>query len=239
MQRYFADIVDNNIVLKKDDIFHIVTVMRNGAGDKIHIVANKKTYLATIVSTNPFSFKINNEIVETHEINGKIRLLYCLPKGEKLDLVIQKAVELGVSEIVLVQSSRCVRKIEKDNFSNKLVRFNKIIKEASEQSRRSELAKLVDLIDFKDIIKYKADISFIAYENCKSSLANFGSLLKNSNGKTINILIGSEGGFSEDEVEYCAKNGYEVISLGNRILRSETSCIYALSLISFFMESGL
>jgi len=239
MQRYFAEFIDGNITLNKDDIFHITKVMRSRVGDEFQIVIDAKLYLVRINSLDPFSFKILKILEEEHELNGYIRLLYCVPKGEKLDLVIQKAVELGASEIVLVNSSRCVRRFDKSIFSNKLVRFNKIIKEASEQCKRSNLLKLTDIIDYKDIKNYIADKSFIAYEACDSTLSNLYLDLKDISGKTINVIIGSEGGFSKEEVDYAISCGYKPISLGSRILRSETSCFYAISLISFFMEAKL
>jgi len=239
MQRYFAEYINGNITLNKDDIFHITKVMRSRVGDEFQIVIDAKLYLVRINSLDPFSFKILKILEEEHELNGYIRLLYCVPKGEKLDLVIQKAVELGASEIVLVNSSRCVRKLDKSISSNKLVRFNKIIKEASEQCKRSNLLKLTDIIDYKDIKNYIADKSFIAYEACDSTLSNLYLDLKDISGKTINVIIGSEGGFSKEEVDYAISCGYKPISLGSRILRSETSCFYAISLISFFMEAKL
>jgi len=239
MQRYFAELIDSNITLNKDDIFHITKVMRCRVDDEFQIVTNKQIYLAKVDSLDPFSFSIQKVLDENHELDGYIRLLYCIPKGEKLDLVIQKSVELGISEIVLVNSSRCVRRLDKSISSNKIVRFNKIIKEASEQCKRSILMKLDDIIDYKDIGNYKADDSFIAYEGSDTSLSDLSKSLHNIKGKTINVLIGSEGGFSKEEVEYAEKRDYKVITLGNRILRSETSCFYILSLLSFYMESGI
>lgn len=239
MQRYFAYKVSENIILNKDDIFHIEKVMRSKVGEEFQIVCENKVYLAKITSFKPFSFNIVKEIEESPELNGYIRLLYCLPKGEKLDFVIQKAVELGASEVVLVNSSRCVRRFNKSDYKNKIERFNKIIKEASEQSKRNKLMKFTDIIEYKDINKYFAEKSFIAYENSKEPLKSLYDDFKNINGKTINILVGSEGGFSKEEVEYAEANNFKSISLGKRILRSETSCLYLLSLISFFMEANL
>jgi 16S rRNA (uracil1498-N3)-methyltransferase len=239
MQRYFAETIDGNITLNKDDIFHITKVMRSRVGDTFQIVTDDKLYLAKVVSIDPFSFSISETLNENHELNGYIRLLYCLPKGEKLDLVIQKAVEMGASEIVLVNSSRCVRRLDKSNSSSKLVRFNKIIKEASEQCKRSNLMKLTDIIDYKDIGNYKADKSFIAYEASDTTLKDLDKELRGISNKTINVLVGSEGGFSKEEVDYAVSKNYKVITLGNRILRSETSCFYILSLLSFYMEANL
>lgn len=238
MQRYFVEFDDsNNILFSKEDIFHISKVMRMKINEEIEIVHNSKLYLAKIISFNPeLKVKIIEEIKRDSELKTYIRLLYCVPKGEKLDLVIQKSVELGVDEIVLVNSSRCVAKINKDNFDKKIERFKKIIKEASEQSKRLSLMKLTDVIEYKDINKYNADISLIAYEKEDSKMINFKDILEEKSYKTINVLVGAEGGFSKEEVEYAIKNEFHSISLGKRILRSETACFYLLSILSFYSE---
>ncbi len=238
MQRYFVEIDSlNNVLFKEEDIFHISKVMRMKVNDEIEIVNNSKLYLAKIISFIPkLEVKILQEIERKTELDTYIRLMYCIPKGEKLDLVIQKAVELGVSEIVLINSSRCIAKIDKKNETKKLERFSKIIKEASEQSKRLSLMKIKNVIDYKDINKYEADLSLIAYEKEDSKVDNLKNLLESKSNKTINVLIGAEGGFSEEEVEYAIKNGYKSISLGRRILRSETACFYLLSILSFYSE---
>ena len=164
-------------------------------------------------------------------------LPFCLPKGEKTDLVIQKAVELGANEIVLINSTRSIAKITKENKDKKLTRFNKIIKEASEQSKRTRLLKLSDVIAFKELSNYKADVSFIAYENTSLTSEDLLNELSNIKGKTINVIIGAEGGITLEELNIAKSLGYKEISLGKRILRSETACFYILSLLSFYMEN--
>ena len=238
MQRYFVEIDESNkVIFSKDDIFHISKVMRMKIGDEIEIVNNLKLYLAKIVSFNPaLDVQIIEEIDRLTELNTYIRLLYCIPKGEKLDLVIQKACELGASEIVLVNSSRCVAKIDKNNKDKKIERFSKIIKEASEQSKRLKFMKLSDVIDYKDITKYDADLSLIAYEKEDPRVSSVKKIFEEKEYKTINVLIGAEGGFSEEEVDFAIKNGYKSISLGRRILRSETACFYLLSILSYYAE---
>ncbi len=237
MQRYFATYDKNqNIVINNDDIFHIQKVMRMNVGDTFEINADGELKIAEITSNSPFSFKIIKEINENHELNGYVRLLYCLPKGEKTDLVIQKAVELGCSEIVLINSERSIAKITKENKEKKITRFNKIIKEASEQSKRSKLCKLKDVIDFKDIAKYPADFSLIAYENTEFTSLDLIKILPSLRDKTINIIVGAEGGISKKELEIAKSAGYKEISLGKRILRSETACIFILSILSLYLD---
>ncbi len=234
MQRYFIEEQFNNITFTNEQIKHILKVMRMNIFDTIEVVFHQKCYICKITSIDPFLVEQIEEITISPELNVDITLLYCLPKGDKLDLVIQKVTEIGVNNIILVQSSRCVTKYKKEDFSKKLARFNKIATEASEQSHRFKIPTIKDIINLKDIDKYSFNHSFIAYENEKINSLNSLSFKKND---SIGILIGSEGGFSEEEVKYVEKLGYQSISLGKRILRSETACIYALSIISFLTEN--
>ena len=237
MQRYFTSFKDEkNITISNDDIFHIVKVMRMKINDQFEINNDGDIYLAQINSIAPFSFKILKKIDENHELKTKITLLYCLPKGDKIGLVLQKATELGVNQIVLVNSSRCIAKINDENKEKKLARFNKIIKEATEQCKRNNLPALKDVIKFDEISNYQSDLNLIAYENSKMSNQELKDLLRNFKGNTVTILIGAEGGFSKEEVEYALKNNFISISLGNRILRSETSVFNLLSILGYELE---
>lgn len=236
MQRYFIEKIENGIVKFNDEqSHHLIKVMRMKPGDQITCVIEQKVYLCQIETINPLIVKVVEELEEKHELDLNVTLLYCLPKGDKLDLVIQKATELGVREIILVQSERCIAKIKQEDQQRKLMRFQTIAKEASEQSKRVIIPQINKVIKFKDINKYNFDHQFIAYEN-EDQLNFYESLLNLKKGDSIGILIGSEGGFSIEEVKYAQENGYRSISLGKRILRSETAVFYSLSAISFMAE---
>ena len=125
--------------------------MRFREGDEIEVVLNGHIYLAKLVSFKPIKVSIISEIFENRELSAHITLLYCLPKGDKLDLVIQKATEIGVSKIIGVISKRVVVRIDQKDKEKKLIRYNKIIKEASEQSKRNVMPIFEDIIDYKDI----------------------------------------------------------------------------------------
>jgi len=233
MQRYFIE--NNDFVLSSDQLHHIKNVMRMKEGNHFMIVNDASLYECEIISLNPFNF--NKVLVDSAspELNVDITLLYCLPKGDKLDLVIQKATEIGVNNIILVQSSRCVSKFKKEDYDKKRSRFKKIVIEASEQSHRLKVPTVYDIIDFKDISKYRFDQAYIAYEN-EGDIRFDSDFNKLKKGQSVGILIGCEGGFSIEEVEYAKKCGYRSISLGKRILRSETACIYALSVLANAVE---
>lgn len=237
MQRYFINEMKNDKpVFNKDQIHHIVNVMRMRIDDEITIAYEGEAFLCRISSTNPLEATVIKNLNEDHELKNKLTLLYCLPKGEKLDLVVQKATELGVSEIVLVQSERCIAKITKENKDKKLLRLNKIALEASEQSKRTRVPVIEKVINYKDLNKLDFDYKFIAYENEDDT--TFKEQVESiKEGQSIAVLIGAEGGFSTKEVEDAKSWGYRSVSLGKRILRSETAVFYALSTIGFVLEN--
>lgn len=233
MERYFVDIIDDEIIISEKQIHQIIKVMRNNVGDKITLVNEGYFYLCEITSISPFKFKIIDKSLADTELKKDITLLYCLPKGDKLEFAVQKATELGVKKIVLVSSSRTIMKIKKEDEARKLERFRKIALEASEQCSRAFVPQIVGVISIKDIGKYKSSLNLIAYEN-ERALNISESLLKDHD--SISILIGAEGGFSLSEVESANELGFQSVCLGNRILRSETAVCYALSLLSHYSE---
>ena len=233
MQRYFID--TKEFTLDKEQIRHVCKVMRMSEGDYIEVVHEGVCYITKIVSVNPFEMEKVEVLRDSSELNVDITLLYCLPKGDKLEFVIQKATEIGVKRIILVQSSRCVSKFKKEDFDRKLQRFKKIAVEASEQSHRLVVPQIDEIIDYKDINKYHFDYAYIAYENEENGtfLKDLSSVKK---GESIGIIVGPEGGFSKEEVDYAIASNYKSVTLGKRILRSETACLFALSVISYLLE---
>lgn len=236
MQRYFANKKDNQIILGDGDVHHLLHVMRARVGDEIEAVADNHLYACIIKSINPLNIVINYEIPLDSELPSKVTLFFALAKGDKIDFVVQKATELGVSRIVLVKTERCVTKLEGDNVKHKLERFNKIAKEASEQSHRLVIPEILGVVDIKDIPSdLLCDINLLAYEKEAGSTDSFFENI--SKGKSISVMIGPEGGFSLNEVSLLKeKYHFETISLGKRILRTETAAVYALSVLSFMLE---
>lgn len=237
MQRYFGKIIQNDGILSDDDVFHLTKVMRARVGDSVELVADEKVYFATITSLKPLRLRVMRQIEENNELKCRVILIVSLLKGEKMDLIIQKATELGASEVVLLQSERSIAKIKKEDKANKLQRFVKIAKEASEQSKRSMIPDIYRLIDMKELEDIDADVKMIAYEGVSGKTTSlFQELAKVKKGNTIAILIGPEGGFSEKEVSTAVNCGFATVSLGKRILRAETACLYSLSVISSYLE---
>ena len=237
MQRYFASIdQDFYVHPSKEDEHHILHVMRMKKGDEIEVVDNKKLYLCRLDDTNPLIISMVHEIASDVEINEDVTLLYALTKGDKIDLVLQKATELGVKKVALIQSERTVVRYDDKDIEKKSQRFIKIMKEASEQSHRLVVPEFLGVFNLKSLPpQVFSNMNFVAYEkDASKSDEQFQGLEK---GKSVSILIGPEGGFSKQEIENLEKLGFIRTSLGKRILRAETAAIYALSVIGYLLEN--
>ena len=236
MQRYFANKVNESIILGDGDVHHLLHVMRAKKGDEIEAVADNKLYACIIDSLSPLVIKVNYEIPTDSELNEDVTLFFALAKGEKIDFVVQKATELGVSKVVLLKTERCVVKFDDKNLSHKLERFEKIAKEASEQSHRLRIPEILGVVDIKSIPnELLSDINLVAYEKEAGKTASLITNIKSS--KSTSIMIGPEGGFSENEIKLLIeKYNFIPVSLGKRILRTETAAVYALSVIGALLE---
>ena len=236
MQRYFANLLDNeHIKLTSEDEHHLLHVMRMKKGDEIEVVAGNKLFLCKIDSVNPLSIYIVNEIKSDVELEADVTLLFALTKGDKIDLVMQKATELGVKRIALIQSERTVVKYEEKDIEKKCARYQKIMKEASEQSHRLIVPEMMGVYNLKKLPKEVfSDLNYVAYEkDAGDTKEAFADVKK---GKSISVIVGPEGGFSKEEVDQLANQGFIRTSLGKRILRAETAAIYALSVIGYLLE---
>ena len=239
MQRYFGKIIGKQVLLSDDDIHHLTHVMRCKVGDQVEIVDDGMLYLAEVTHFRPLEIDVIRKLRENNELSVKVVLIACLIKGEKMDFVLQKATELGVHEIVLLESSRTIVKFKRDDKNVKLNRFRKILKEAAEQSRRTFIPRLNNVYSFANLKDVEADIKIIAYEGEEGPTTSFNNIVnKIKPGQTVAVLVGPEGGFSESEVEYAERLKYKKVSLGRRILRAETASIYALSVIANKLENN-
>lgn len=237
MQRYFAELDKNKVILSKDDEHHVLHVMRNHVGDCFEVVASNKLYLCLVKGVNPLEIEVIKEI-DNQTKSKDINLFFALAKGEKIDFVIQKATELGVKNIVLISLKRCVVKLDNEDFKKKIVRYNKIAKEAAEQCHRLDIPNILGIYSLNNLPKELLEGNkYIAYEKEAGSTANFYEELASIDVEApISVAIGPEGGFEEVEVNKFNELGFKNISLGNRILRTETAAVYALSVISFMLE---
>ncbi len=230
MPRFFSDnIIDDKIFFTKEDAIHITKSLRMKEGEEIIICDEKgKDYHCKLaIDSEDIYGKIFKVVDNDTETKVKITLYQALAKGDKMDFIIQKAVELGAEKIIPFVSSRCIAREKKENASKKLARYNKIALEASKQSSRGIIPKVMATLPFEKALTEAKnyDMSFICYENGGDKLSSFSY----EGVKNICIFIGSEGGFSKEEIDLANKHGSKNISLGKRILRCETASIVALS----------
>lgn len=240
MQRYFGEVIKGELTLSKDDQFHLLKVMRAKVGEQFELVSTEgKVAIYEVVSIEPFNTRMVKLLDEVDPKKPYLKLYYCLSKGSKVDLVVQKATELGVDEIVLLLSEYVVIRLDKKKEEKRLDRYKLIAKEAAEQSKRVSIPLIrgVYELNLATLKKDESDVKIIAYEGeTPSTKPLFDVLLNEKKADSIAALIGPEGGFSSKEVEIAKEAGFLSISLGKRILRTETAAIHMVGLISALKE---
>lgn len=234
MQRYFKETNQDVFELSAEDSYHIIKVMRNKIGDKIEVVITKKTYICEITNIKDLvTVKKIDEIESNSELPCHITIAQSLVKEQKMDLILQKCCELGVSEIIPINTSRSIVKLDKKE-NKKALRWNKILKEASEQSKRVVIPTLSPIMDIKELTNLDYDIKILCTVNEISR--NIKEVLSTDlNNLKIIFVIGPEGGFTDKEEDILIDNGFISTSFGNRVLRTETASLYALSIINYIL----
>ncbi|MDZ5470933.1 16S rRNA (uracil(1498)-N(3))-methyltransferase (plasmid) [Bacillus sp. 31A1R] len=245
MQRYFVDeAVDNHFYISGDDRHHIVKVMRLKVDDQI-ICANSSGNSAICVIEEITDENVVAKVVKWEEgsveLPVKVTIVSGLPKGDKLEWVIQKGTELGASRFIPFTAARSVVKWDEKKAAKKVERWEKIAKEAAEQSHRRELPEVWSPVNLKKLIELSKsyDNRLIAFEEDaktgeSSVLAK--TLAKVEKGQSLLFVFGPEGGLTEEEVALMRESGFETCGLGPRILRTETAPLYALSAVSYHFE---
>lgn len=229
-----------NAYIEGSDVNHIANVLRMKPGEELLIsVKGDWDYLCKIVDieTDRVNLKVL-ESMEQRELPVNITLLQGIPKSDKLEMIIQKAVELGVSEIIPVKTKRVVVKIDEKKVDTKVNRWNAIAESAAKQSKRSIIPKVYEPMSIDNALEIVKDfgVKLIPYENA-DGIDKTRKILDNMDKtKNIAVFIGPEGGFEESEVEMIKNSGFEVITLGKRILRTETAGLALLSNIMIRLE---
>lgn len=242
MQKYFISQEEfKNNTITSDDVYHIGVVMRFKIGDNIIVSDNENEALAKIIEITKkyVNFEIIKAIQNNNELPFLIDIYQGYPKGDKIEDIIKHSVELGVNDIYGVITRRTNFKVDKDRLQNKITRFNKIAKEASEQSNRAKLSHFIDVLDLKKIDFSKYSTKIVCYEESAkdNERSNFKNELKNlDRNSKICVLIGPEGGFDSTEIDYLESIGFIKCGLGPRILRTETASMYVLSSLSYEWE---
>lgn len=243
MQRYFIgpdQWMDDSIVITGEDVHHIVKVMRSEVGDMI-FVSDGAGRVASARLTQIDSKEVHAQIIEPldeqREMPIQVTLGQGLPKGDKLEWILQKGTEMGAHAFLPFSSERTIVKLDEKKEGKKLERWQKIAKEAAEQSHRAVLPKVLAPTTFKSILaqgqSYQARM--IAYEK-ETSVGVKEVLQSLAPGDSLLVLIGPEGGFSVEEVAQAEAAGFVSVHLGPRILRTETASQYLLAAVSYHFE---
>lgn len=241
MHRFYTEknnITDTEIVIRGEDVHHITNVLRMKTGAEINICdGDSKEYTCVIseMSKDEIRCSVKSLRILDTEPETSITLFQSLPKLDKFEMIIQKCVELGAVCVVPVISSRCVARPGK-NYQEKLRRFNKIACEAAKQSRRGILPSVQPPVAIEQADTLGYDLILVAYEDENKTTLSL-ALKKCANfPKKIALFIGPEGGYEQNEVELLTAKGAVPVSLGKRILRTETAGIAAIAMILFAAE---
>ncbi len=225
------------------DFNHIKNVLRMNAGDTFLVSENGISNLCRIesFSTDVVTVKILEENYNDTNLPIKIYLFQGLPKGDKMELIIQKTVELGVEKIIPVEMSRCIVKLDDKKKKSKTARWQAIAESAAKQSKRNTIPEISDVLTYKQALEKakELDLLLVPYESKNGMADTKSALAQIKSGMTVGILIGAEGGFEENEVDSAFKIGGKVISLGKRILRTETAAITSVAMCMLYGEMCL
>ncbi len=239
MTRFFVkSVAGKQYVLSGDDAKHAVKSLRMKTGEKI-ILCDENLAEYTCCIQKIENMQVFLEVLErkicTSEPDCKITLYQSLPKSDKMDFIVQKSIEIGVHRIIPVVTNRCISRLDAGSSEKKLARWNKISKEAAQQSQRGVIPEVRPLISLKEAAKEIQNYSkfLVFYENGGSKLKD----VMRSKCDNVAFLIGPEGGFDVDEIKLLEENGAVVSTLGNRILRTETAAISALSTLIYITEN--
>ncbi len=245
MHHFFVtqeQVKENYIVIEGSDVNHIKNVLRMKVGEELEISdGNSKKYLCEIkeLSSEEITALIKMELKVDTELPSKIYLFQGLPKSDKMELIVQKAVELGVYEIIPVATKRAVVKLDDKKASKKIERWQAIAEGGAKQSGRNVIPEVKHVMPFKEAVQYakSLDVVLVPYELAEG-MAETKSLISSIQpGQSVGFFIGPEGGFETSEVEYAIENGAKAITLGKRILRTETAGLTTLSILMYHLES--
>lgn len=239
------DLIDNSVIITGADVNHIKNVLRMKPGEEISVSngMDGKEYRCGILLLEADRIVCELRFIKEDgvELPVKVYLFQCLPKADKMEWIVQKAVELGVYEIIPVASARCVMKLDARKASAKVARWQSIAEAAAKQSRRAVIPRVAEVMSFSQAVKMAADMSvrWIPYELAEG-MEKTRKLIENlQSGQNIAVFIGPEGGFEDAEVQKAVESGIEPITLGRRILRTETAGMTVLSWIMYQMESAV
>lgn len=245
MYQFFVkpeQIAGKNITITGSDVNHIKNVLRMKIGEEIAVSngADGKEYRCGIEEIGEEEIRCQLRFIKEDgvELPSKVYLFQGLPKADKMELIIQKAVELGAYEIIPVAAKRAVVKLDEKKAKAKTARWQGISEAAAKQSKRAVIPEVKDVMTWKEAVAYAQtmDVRLIPYELAEGMNATKSIMEGLKPGQSIAVFIGPEGGFEESEIEEAKKCGITPITLGKRILRTETAGFTVLSWIMYYLE---
>lgn len=244
MYQFFADdaqIGKDFITITGPDVNHMKNVLRLKPGEQVRISSQSgRSFLCSVLEmTDAFvQLDILDSDIAGTELPSEIYLFQALPKGERMEYVIQKAVELGVHEIIPVAMKYCVVKLDEKKAQARQKRWQAIAESAAKQSKRSRIPQIHPVMNFGEAAAYarQCDRCLVPYENERGMKQTAGALAGICPGESISVFIGPEGGFAEEEIG-ALRGQMQVISLGRRILRTDTAAIAIMSALMLHLET--
>ena len=241
MQQVFVNEppIDGKFNITGQDAHHLTKVVRLRPGERIRVsVADGTNYICQVsdyVDKDLVATVV--EQVPTTELPNKIYLFQALPKGDRMETIIEKCVELGAFEIIPVEMKNCIVKLDDKKKKSKVERYQAIAKSAAEQSKRSIIPQIHSVMTFKEAFEYaqSLDVLLLPYESKNGMKDTFDMLNELKAGQSIGVFIGPEGGFAPAEIEL-VEDKVKLISLGHRILRTDTAAICSLSMLMLKCE---
>lgn len=245
MQHFFVipeQVGETEIYVTGQDVNHMKNVLRMKIGEQVEVSdGNNKKYLCEVSAYEEEQAVLRIlEIKEADtELKSRLYLFQGLPKNDKMELIVQKAVELGAYEVIPVSMKRCVVKLDAKKAAKKMERWNSISESAAKQAGRSIIPKVSDIVSYREALERaeQLDVVLVPYE-LEEGMAETKKLLHQIQpGQSVGIFIGPEGGFEREEVEQAIEAGAHPVTLGRRILRTETAGFTMLSILMFELET--
>lgn len=237
--------INNNIIhVEGDDAKHLINAVRIKSGEQVRVsTSSEESYLCEVDATSDgvLTLKIIDELLST-ELSSKITLYQAIPKGDRMETILEKCTELGAYRIVPVEMERCVVKLDDKKKAKRLERYERIVESAAQQSKRSCIPELGPFMTLDEAVKESesADIlRIVPYENKNGMVDTVNVLNEVKNYKDIAVFIGPEGGFAPREIEALqAGENTRIISLGKRILRTDTAAITSIAMVMLEIEKN-
>lgn len=244
MHRFFAEpgqIGEKEIVITGADVNHIRNVLRMRTGEEVLIADGRGAEYRcklTDLSENEVRAQILWKLDGNAELASAITLFQGLPKSDKMDLIVQKCVELGVDRIVPVSTKRAVVKLDAKKEETRLKRWNTISESAAKQSGRGVIPEVSGVMSFEKALEEakKLEVLLIPYERAEHMAETRRVMGEIRPGQSVGVFIGPEGGFEESEVEEAVAAGARAITLGRRILRTETAGLAVMAMLGYLLE---